>query len=219
MEEGTQRYTSMLNGSLDAAVQAYLRQHHADTNFEDIETCNLLVGLLTDWLLAQQEWPKHFVFKGTRLDVEADGLAYVARYYVMIARKEHTLSLLQERPPPCLPKTHYFDADSEAYASLKALVNASTSAPDGYMEGNSPTTLLNNYLYSLFELDCVQENISTDLGFPTFQTYEKDIKAYVESVLQNVEKNRKEVEWRAKTLTMRLHYDVLQSKLLALEKF
>ena len=209
----------MSNGSLDLAVQSYLRLHHADTDLEDIESCNRLVDVLTEWLLAQKEWPNYFVFKGTRFAVEDDGLAYMARYYVMIARKEHTLSLLQEQPPPSLPKTCYFDAKSEAYTSLKELVGMSNTPPEGYLEGNTPITLLNNYFYSLCALATVQENISTDLGFPTFRTYEKDIKAYVESVVRDVENHKKEVGWRAKTLIMRLHYDVLQSKLLALEEF
>jgi hypothetical protein len=91
--------------------------------------------------------------------------------------------------------------------------------PSSYIDGNTPVILTHNYLFSRIELALAKQSLTTHLMFPTFKKYEKILKAYSDQAITAVSDKTKHVDWRAKTLLLRLHYDYLQHKILSLEEF
>lgn len=211
----------MFNGSLDADAMVYLAQH-AD-RLTETDYCNELVETMAGWLEGQQEWSEHFVFKGKRLDHSDEGLAFVARYYVMLARTEAKLWIMKSEPIPDLIDLSSFwkpeECENEECANIKAILTCDINSFEDfdYAEGNSSLELARNCAFSRFYLKYFLYQLKAEVGFPSFLAYEREVKAYLENARSAIEKARLDVDHRTKTLWMRLRYDAIQREIESLE--
>ena len=211
----------MFNGSLDADAMVYLAQH-AD-RLTETEYCNELVETMADWLEGKCEWSEHFVFKGKRLDRDDGGLAFVARYYVMLARTEAKLWIMKREPLPDVIDLKSFwkpeELENEECLNLKAILTSDMNSFDDfdYAEGNTALELARNCAFSRFYLKYFLNELRAELGFPPFLAYETEVKAYLEKARTAIEQARLDLEHRTKTLSMRLRYDSIQREMESLE--
>lgn len=208
----------MYNGSLNSDVRAFLEPHRS--SLQNADYCNSLVDTLVQWLAARMDWQKHIIFKGTRMDLDDDALAIIARYYVMLERSEQTLQLLKEQDlPPLVDIDSFFEnkEECEELIELKELQSYGFSEDDFYKESNTSFDLMYNYLLSRHELTETLESLEVDVGFPDFSNYESLVKNYVHATKELINDGKIKVEQRAEALRMRLRYDALQRKIESLE--
>jgi len=216
----------MYNGSLDADAAVFLVQYAE--NMASTEFCNDLVDIMVGWFETRNEWPQHFIFKGKHMDLDDDGLAFVARYYVLLARAEAVMwSLKSEGLPELLRLEDFFvptDREGYDFLLLKAILNrvdkktAFNLEPLRYVEGNSALHLMHNYAFSLLELRHTQQMLKPEVGFPPYRCHERDVKEHLANARQEIEKAKTMVEQRLHVLGMRLRYDSIQREIEALEK-
>ena len=216
----------MFNGSLDADAMVYLAQHADRLN--DIDYCNDLVATMAEWLEGKTEWAEHFVFKGKRMDRDNGGLAFVARYYVMLARTEAKLRTMKKEPIPepvdiasfWKPHEHVNEDDNYEYVNLNTILTADINhfdPSDDYTEGNAALELARNCAFSRFFLQHLLYELKAEVGFPPFLAYEREVKAYLENAREEIELARLDLDQRAKALCMRLRYDSIQREIESLE--
>lgn len=215
----------MFNGSLDADAMVYLAQH-AD-RLTETDYCNELVETMSVWLEGQREWSEHFVFKGKRLDRNDGGLAFVARYYVMLARTEAKLWIMKKEPLPDLVDLQSFwkqeeledETQNEEYTNIKAILTSDMNDFEDfdYAEGNTALELARNCAFSRFYLKYLLYELKAEVGFPSFLAYEREVKAYLDNARKDIEEARLDLDQRTKTLSMRLRYDAIQREMESLE--
>ena len=215
----------MFNGSLDADAMVFLAQHADRLN--EIDYCNDLVATMTEWLEGQRDWGEYFVFKGKRLDRGDGGLAYVARYYVMLARTEAKLWAMKTEPLPdpldiasfWKPEDLEGETENNEYIQIKAILNAYINDFDDYefAEGNTAVDLARNCAFSRIYLKFYLQELKAEVGCPSFLAYEMEVKAYLEKARVALEEARLELDQRTKTLCARLQYDSIQREMESLE--
>ena len=210
----------MYNGSLDANIGEFLGEHKE--HLCDAEYCNELVDLLACWLGIHYDWPTYIVFRGSRLELKDDALAFIARYYIMLERTRNSLQQIRSQTLPDLLNIDvFFQTKDNEYDKLKALLNDVSLVPNYAYNENSSLLLdiIQNYTLSRFEFQETLEKIPTDIGFPNFRNYENQVNDILAMAKSTVEAARTKIDQWEKVLNMRLQYDCIQRKIESLETF
>ena len=167
------------------------------------------------------------MFKGRHFEIDRGGLAYVARYYIMLARTEATIQALKPvelETDLVLSLENFFKAHellSDEFLELqkchKQAKSASSIEPKFFLEGNASIVLMHNYVFSLIQLQSVKEMVKAELGFPSFHTYEHEARAQLAKARAEVKEAIVRVKERLEVLSVRLRYDSIQREIEALE--